>query len=82
MDKTTKIQVQYVTPPTNFFENLSIDLKMGSIRELYVIQHLKKTAMQKNIFSRRYRLSIFFFTFFGKLLKFQEVNLPMIWEIP
>ena len=51
-------------PPTNFSENLLIDLKMGSIRELYVIQHKKKTAMKKNIFSRRYRLSIFFFTDF------------------
>ena len=53
-----------LTPPTNFFENLSIELKMGGIRELYVIEHLKKNAMKKNIFSRRYRLSNFFFTVF------------------
>ena len=27
MDKTTKIQVRRVNPPTNFFDNLSIGLK-------------------------------------------------------
>ena len=66
MQKTSKIQVECLTPPTNFFENLSIGLKMSRIRELYQIFHIKKTKVNFDNFSRRYSLSNFFFTvFFG-----------------
>ena len=55
-------------PPTNFLENLSIGLKMSSIRELYQNFHLKKTMMDFDNFSRRYRLSKFFFADFWEML--------------
>ena len=69
IDKTTKIQVECLSPPTNFFENLSIGLKMSRIRELYQIFHLKKTKVKNINLLRRYHLSIFFFTVFFRNLK-------------
>ena len=65
IDKTTKFQVQCFDPPTNFFDNLSIELKMSRIRELYQIFHIKK-IVDFDKFSRKNNISKIFFVDFSE----------------